>query len=491
MDLKLKYRITVLDILIICFVLWMIISSFLVNERVVSNERITHWYVLLMVYLFIRLVQARMLIQSWFYRLIAFAGFVQSVIGWLQYLGKLDSNHSQFLVTGSFNNPGPYACFLGVTLLILLYFFVLGIRSKRAFLSAVLLGTILVVAAMFVFVFSRASIVAMIVSLSIFLFRKKGLYYKYGALLFTLLIMSSIFLYHIKKDSADGRLFIWKVGVEILKDKKFTGGGGSSFSSRYMFFQSHYLQKNPNSEHGWNATDNIYAFNELLRISCEYGIIGLLLYVLIIVIGYLSRSLFYDELRKTLFLYLIIFSLFSYPLEIIELSIIFISLLALSNQKNGLFILNLSLAPLLFACIIATIGFRFISQSVMFDRYYVSSMAKKLYKQKDYRKAMPYLMQVAKMVPTSEVLTDIGNCCFYLREYERAITAYQTAIHMTPARILPRYYLFRLYVTCEQNEKAVRIGKNILKRKYRMEGSVSMEVKHYVKYYLKEHPDVN
>ena len=83
-------------------------------------------------------------------------------------------------------------------------------------------------------------------------------------------------LYQLKKASADGRLFIWNVSKELVSSAPLLGRGADSFTAEYMLAQADFFERYPNSEYRMNATDNVHAFNEYLRITCEYGIIGLL-----------------------------------------------------------------------------------------------------------------------------------------------------------------------------------------------------------------------
>lgn len=72
----------------------------------------------------------------------------------------------------------------------------------------------------------------------------------------------------------------------------------------------------------------------------------------------------------------------------------------------------------------------------------------------------------------------------YLERYTEAEKVISTAIYMVPGHILPHYYLFRFYVETGNDEKAKELGDKILIGEYKLEGSVAMEVKHYVRKYL-------
>ena len=92
-----------------------------------------------------------------------------------------------------------------------------------------------------------------------------------------LLAGGSYWVYHYKKDSADGRLLIWTVTANIIKDYPVLGVGQDLFKAHYMDYQADYFRSHPNSKYEQVADDNQYAFNELLNAWAENGVIGFLL----------------------------------------------------------------------------------------------------------------------------------------------------------------------------------------------------------------------
>jgi O-antigen polymerase len=100
-----------------------------------------------------------------------------------------------------------------------------------------------------------------------------------GVVLIPLLfiLVTSLSLYHFKKDSADGRMLIWTVTTNIIKDNPLLGVGQDMFKAHYMDYQAAYFSKHPNSKYEMLAGDNQYAFNEALLTWAENGLIGFLL----------------------------------------------------------------------------------------------------------------------------------------------------------------------------------------------------------------------
>ncbi|MEQ2732112.1 hypothetical protein AAAU94_03005 [Bacteroides cellulosilyticus] len=119
---RIKYVCTLYDILVLCFILWWISSSFIFNSRVISNEQLIYSYTLSVVYVATRIFRSSISVQRRLYICIAFLGSIEAIIGWGQYWNIIESNHPLFSITGTFTNPGPYGAFLGIALLIQIHF---------------------------------------------------------------------------------------------------------------------------------------------------------------------------------------------------------------------------------------------------------------------------------------------------------------------------------------------------------------------------------
>jgi len=119
-----------------------------------------------------------------------------------------------------------------------------------------------------------------------------------------------------------------------------------------------------------------------------------------------------------------------------------------------------------------------------YNRSYILNNAHYLYKNGQYTEALPFLQRGAELLPSPDLYIDLGNCLMYLERYTEAEKMISTAIYMVPGHILPHYYLFRFYVETGNDEKAKELGEKILIGEYKLEGSVAMEVKHYVRKYL-------
>lgn len=181
------------------------------------------------------------------------------------------------------------------------------------------------------------------------------------AILALLLLAGSLSLYYFKKDSADGRMLIWTVTANIIKDYPLLGVGQDMFKAHYMNYQADYFRNHPNSKYEQVADDNQYAFNEFLNTWAENGLIGFLLFIGIVAVVFLSPinhkgheivinhqghkehevkyevdesqltivNLNPENITKASILAIFVFGLFAYPSEILPTKIIATVCLAL------------------------------------------------------------------------------------------------------------------------------------------------------------------
>lgn len=486
-------KVPLTDILLSLYVLWIILVSCHFNERLMSNDKFIQIGILAIIYVCVRVCGGRIK-NSWIYKCIVVIGIIEAIIGLLQQKAWLEPVNHYFISTGTFSNPGPFGCFLGISLIIIVYYSVEAYKNRHFFTLTCFLCSTLLVGGMFVYSFSRAAWLAFFVVLWLLLFinyRKRFLLFMIVSLI--CLFLGIGYLYYLKKDSADGRLFIWRVGIELLKDKPLQGAGNGSFAARYMYAQSDYFIHHPTSSNERFACNNTFAFNEYLRIACEYGFLGLFLFGAIIVYSLWAKEV--EVLNKLLLLYIYIFSFFSYPAEIFTFPLLLTVLLALNSnciKRYRMDSCTLSILSITFSVGILIVSWGSYLNTITnkFNKDFILTHARQSYREGNYSLAKEYLLKASKLAPTSEIVTDLGNTYFYLGAYQDAEMCFIRAIYMTPSHILPRYNLFRLYVETGRRQDAVKWGEIILSRTYKKEGTVAMEVKAYVRSYLNRYPDI-
>lgn len=240
---------------------------------------------------------------------------IQAAYGILQY-AYVASAGNGFRVTGSFDNPAGFAACLCAGFPFLLYF-ILCEKSWKLYLA--IAAGIIVIAAV-IFSASRAGIISLTaVGLAVFLYKVKvGVNWKWIAAL-TLLLALLSGLYFLKKDSADGRLLIWRCSWEMVKDKPLLGHGHGGFKAGYMNYQAKYFEEHPDSEYAMLADNVNRPFNEYVLLLIDYGLAGLLVFL---IFGWFlwksyrrcSRSNHAIHVAVCCLLSVGVFSPFSYPL---------------------------------------------------------------------------------------------------------------------------------------------------------------------------------
>lgn len=279
--------------------------------------------------------------RSFFY-CIALVSLITSLHGFLQYIGLISSFNEVYTITGTFENPAGFAtvqaamfpfvfsrcfdktsgrfhkCFSFVVSVLCLFSVVLS-ESRMGFLA--------ICAAILVFFAFTDSVV---------LFFKKHRW----VWIPTAIIIVSLFivLYYIKKDSADGRLFIWMRCIDMIKERPLFGYGTYGFQSNYMAAQADFFRGNPDSPFVMLADSVTKPFNEYIELTVNYGLVGLTMAVALLVL-ILLRLFKSDKDTKVLGLSFVVsvfvMCQFSYPFMYDVLWVLCFMAIVPAFIKNG------------------------------------------------------------------------------------------------------------------------------------------------------------
>jgi O-antigen ligase len=293
-----------------------------------------------------------------------------------------------------------------------------------------------------------------------------------------------ICLYYFKKDSADGRILIWKISAGLIDEKPIFGFGSGGFRANYMWEQAEYFNSHPDSPQSYLADDVAVPFNEFLKIAIEQGFFGL---ILIFGILYFSFRTQYERCKEkkpifAVFLTLTVFSCFSYTTEFLSFQIIAvycIAALAKSkrqisgnrrtvNTKTWLSAYNLIIAIIF--CISVKIYYSHYSLKIQFanSTIVVNSNNSLERMQVNYPKmksepmfgftygllllhlgenieAIRVLKESLSVFPNSRTLLILGDAYEKSGMTEDAIHSYYTATLMKPALFEPHFKLAEIY----------------------------------------------
>lgn len=268
-------------------------------------------------------------------------GFVEAVWGLKQLYGFSPSQHTLFKTTGSFFNPGPYAGYLAMIMPLALYYILDDYRVfKNKFhhacipfylrwgISLLSFCSILLVlpATMSRAAWIGGTVGCLVASLTHIRHSWKRIL-RIMIVAFLLFTIGIVGLYYLKKDSADGRAFIWKISFQTIKDHPF-GVGMGNFSGVYGEKQAEYFDTGKGTEREQLVAGNPeYAFNEYIQICIEHGIFSFILFISIIVYtGYIAAKRKKYAAASAL-IALLIFASMSYPFSVLPLLIALVFLM--------------------------------------------------------------------------------------------------------------------------------------------------------------------
>lgn len=350
-------------------------------------------------------------------------------------------------------------------------------------------------------------------------------------------------MYLFKKDSANGRTLIWKVTLNMIADHPYFGTGIGGFKANYMDYQATYFKAHPETDEAMLAGDTNYAFNELLQQTAEHGIVGGLLLVFIFISVFLTKKQHFGKFRiedsensllnenlfiiisKATLLSIVIFSMFSYPVQILPIKISLIVTLAyLSNSQKNLFpypplLRNKGLPTygiyigkgmaLCLTAFFVLYGARFLktqekalkdwefafalynmgSYDSSIDEYekavpvlssngdFLTNYGKALSMAGKHQKAIEVLQQATTYYPNTIVYTTLGDCYKETGQIKKAESAYLQAWHMNPSRFYPKYLLAKLYDEMGQTEKAFFTATELLQKHVKIESTAIEEIR--------------
>ena len=408
--------------------------------------------------------------------------------------------------TGFLHNSGLWGEFVAMTLICNIGLIHLNKKSKKT--STLLIFVSFIVSFMLYESDSRASWLSFAIGILTFFspliikHLPKSIIIRTGSLLILMCLCTYLIsgLYSYKKDSADGRILIWKISLEMVKDKPILGYGFDGFRKNYMNYQAAYLQEKQLPETINNlADDNHHAFNEFLRIIIEQGIIGvIILFIFLTTIGYTiyKYKLYIDTVSRTIIsclTALLFFSFFSYPLSTFHINALIVILLAglaCSSQDTPIWKLQIRSISLIIPYSIIF----FISSVYLFsyskansdwlntlkgvytndnileearkklsgNPYFLSTYGKYLNKKKRYSKAVSILSQSIKEYPSYYTVMELGISYKAQKKYTEAMHCFYKAMHMIPHKIKPLYFMMELYYDQKDYKSAIQLSNRIL-----------------------------
>lgn len=458
---------------------------------------------------------------------VMFSGIYQSWLVLGQLLGYDISNHYRFIVTGSFFNPGPCGIFLAGVFVLSVAMLRKGYRKIginlmfiRYVTANVAFGMTLVA---MVPTMSRAGWIGALAGV-VLLYRKEiagriRVSHRWvigGGVVGLMVVLALVYL--LKKDSANGRLFIWQNTIVAYSKAPIFGVGIDGFERAYAEVQHDYFKEKKALEQDNRQTELAgvveSAFNEPLALFLLLGATG----------GILAAFILCFKLRKLgdygcVVLALLVASLFSYPFYVPSITILFIFALAqLPDRRIG----KMRWANVLIFGAMGGVVLFFDFQEYGHRRVYREWKNKAVYYTSEvyqgvadeYEKLYPVLKNNFKFLfeyghslhktgryeESNTVLEQgtrhsadpmfwniMGNNYLALKQYDRSEAAYLRAYYTCPNRLYPLYLLTKLGAEQGDTVKMEYYGRILLGKRPKVPSLAVEEMKAEIRKLF--HPD--
>lgn len=466
-------KITLTDIAIAVFMLNALFNLLFIRETVPDIFMLQEWGMYLCLYIATR----NMINKSPLVWFVIGVGILQALIGVVQLVGWIPSNHPDFALTGTFSNPGPYGGFLAVSFIVVTRLLREGSNQKVLLWLATLLILGMLIASN-----SRAAWLAAFVGITVQLSVMQKRWAKIGLSLAVCMLVAGLYFY--RPGSADARILIWKVCARLIENNPVTGLGVGTLPRYYMNAQADFFANNPDSGLAVVANNNCQAFNEFIHLCVEQGVIGLFLFLLVI---FTCRRSSYFPIILTW----CTFAMFSYPSDSQLFMVVFVISVSLGSSNRGMvsFKFNekwlLCCMLILFLAVITNLKYQEAIKNIDSDtvpkfpnnREYMLQFAK--------RKQNIFVFEkLTKTICSStDILCDMGNIYKSGHDIKRADSCYSLARQMVPCRMVPLHKLFLLYEPIDST-RAKGYATQILEFKSCVVGSAVLRARADAKKYL-------
>lgn len=470
--------------------------------------------------------------------LLLLLGIIESLLGLCQLYNLINSNHVLYKLTGSFYNPGPYSGFLATILPISIDTILKYKKQNKLTLSTqnlityyiawgyLILITILLPAGM-----SRTAWIAASISCGWvcwkrlshnhfidYIKRHRIQSFLLSITIVTIIATCGYWMYLFKKDSANGRLLLWKISTTVLMEHPLTGVGVGNFQVVYAKKQAEYFKSNKaNQTEKMVADCSCFAFNDPLQIGVERGIIGMIIFVTLL--GYsIHQGIINKHIGITgSILSLTIFSLASYPLQLTEFWIILLILLTLVDSPSNNTIHRVK-KVIYFKNVLCISSLCFTFLAWQYYPYYKQwKYAKYLYnngrqeegsklyqtlslhiqhrpevlfetalclnRNKQYMEANKLLYKAMKLCAVPTLYHIAAKNEQILGNYQKAEELLRYVIQLLPERIFPYYLLVQLYSDPQyyKEKELIEAAKVVLNKPPKINSKVIQDMKEYVK----------
>ena len=451
------------------------------------------------------------------------------IVGILQFTGVVKMEDVAFKMIGTFENPGPLGIFISIMIpLLILPLFQLK-KTKWIILYS------LYVLALATFIFLTKSRTAMLVIFTIaFFFLIKTIFkitakkFKVILPLLSVIIIGSIVygLYTIRPESANGRLLIWKISYNTISNDPLFGSGIGRFRGALAEEQISYFGSGASNQEQLLADNPTFAFNEFIELTVETGIVGLILFLIIIFYAFKSSTAASKRYNIGMLglIAIIVASMLSYPFSIVPniFSLCFYLALAFGAESHNkafdpqnsgkyLKLITPSLYVISAICLIYFLSVKVpayktwekaheldlkearsklalltkIKPALKNDPDYCANFGAVLSIQGLYKASNEMLDLAEHKILNESILLFQGNNFEKLDQLDSAAIFYKKATLLTPVKLYPKYRLFNLYSKYDA-VLATEIANQIINQPIKVKSPVTDMIKYQANTYLRK-----
>ena len=464
--------------------------------------------------------------------LLILAGAIETVWGLCQVYGYTASNHSLYVLTGSFYNPGPYSGFLAMCLPVCLHEWLKRGKTVGGYIA---LGVLLLMLCVLPAGMSRSAWLAAGIA-SVYIgwmhYKKKitaGIRKHKALTVGAFIALSFAFggAYLLKKDSADGRLLMWKVAVQAIGEKPLTGYGWDHVAGAYGEAQEKYFSKGDYTEQEEHVAGSPeYVFNEYLQAATAWGVPVLCVILLLVIAAMAGHQLSGNYGLFGAMLSLAVFSFSSYPFQF-PLFVAALGLLILTGLLGWLRLFPVgALFPVALCWAVGVYGgytyfthvqereavkdqwqrvrmfyhsgayteavelYKPFYEKMGWNARYLFELGHACHKAGRYEESNRYLKEALKVSADPMILNIIGKNCQAEKLYIEAEHYLLRSVGRLPGRIYPYYLLFKLYDEMPEGKYAKGrkewAARMVLEKEPKVQSTAIREMREEVRKRMKE-----
>lgn len=532
---KTRLRLSLIDLVVIAWLLLPVVLAIVARE-LYDFSRFNILLYLLLFYCFTQLIElqdkesalAKYLQRG--FLLMSISGTLMALYGSLQHYGPDVFHPEGYIAFGptvisTMGHANAFGGFLAIIFPFALHNFRSSTNAGVKVIHAMIVGAILWA---LVLTLSRGAWLALVGALVIFNFPKiENLRQRYFAtwhrriiamlILVSGVVLSLSFMYKMNPDSAVGRLFIWRITWNMFAEHPVSGIGYDRYNVEYLNYQARFYDDPGNSIHFDRAANLKQADNEYLQILAETGVVGLLLFIVLLSLLYTSVFRILKATKHktknegaiitlaTSVTVVIIHSLVDNPLRNLPTQIVFyfalgmIGLLAkerglLSLQGNFRFSFSNNWALLIVG--LGLLAYNTYDVAIKGKAYRHWQNAQKLVAHGDWydgiaeyekahrvldkagelkfhlgaayaytdqpEKAVPLIQNSQKNFNDKNIYIVLGSAHFQMGQFEEAEKSFRLALRMYPKLLLPRLWLAEMYLKLDRRNDALNELRKII-----------------------------